>query len=308
MVVLVPEPAKAQWLKDAYPDIHVEQRKKQGRDFGAWKEVILAMLESSTLRKSIKRLTLANDSMYYNKSTPEIMDKLTNTDKPWSCLFENFEYHYHAQSFLLSFHNIALNHPVFKQFWQNYKPYSSRRHSIHRGEVMLSRKLSRALGRPLCILNSTAILKKFKSIETAADLRSVMFRLWAAPAIRSKVGHLIEANFTTLGFRLNDKGVQLKPTKEDRSFEKELLAIDVSKLPETHNPTHAVALLVNRLFMYPVKRDICMRGWHSIGDVVSLLCGFTPDELSDIEYDLRLKAFPTSRGGINRILFDDGRI
>lgn len=308
VVVLVPEPAKAQWLKDAYPDIHVEQRNSKGRDFGAWKEVILAMLESSILRKAIKRLTLANDSMYYNKSTPEIMDKLTNTEKPWSCLFENFEYHYHAQSFLLSFDNTALNHPVFQKFWQKYKPYSSRRHSIHRGEVMLSRKLSRALGRPHCILNSTAIVKKFKSLETAADLRSALFRLWAAPAIRSKFGHVIEGSFITLGFRPSDKGVQVKPTKEDRSFEKELLAIDVSKLPETHNPTHAVALIVNRLFMYPVKRDICMRGWHGIGDVMSLLCGFTPDELTEIEYDLRLKAFPTSRGGIKRILFDDGRI
>ena len=77
VVVLVPEPATAQWLKEAYPDIHVEQRKKQGRDFGAWKEVILAMLESRALRKNIKRLTLANDSMYYNKTTPEIIDKLT---------------------------------------------------------------------------------------------------------------------------------------------------------------------------------------------------------------------------------------
>lgn len=308
VVVLVPEPAKAQWLKDAYPDIHVEQRKKQGRDFGAWKEVILAMLESSALRKSITRLTLANDSMYYNKTTSEIMDKLTNTEKPWSCLFENFDYHYHAQSFLLSFGNAALNHPVFHQFWQNYKPFSSRRHSINLGEVMLSRKLSRALGRPHCILNSTAIMKKFKSVETIADIRSVLFRLWASPDTRLSVGDLLKESFITLGFRPGENGVQVKPTKVDRFFEKELLAIDVSKLPEAYNPTHSVALLVNGLFTYPVKRDICQRAGHRISDVVTLLCGFDADELSDIEDDLRLKGLPTSRGGIKRILFDYGRI
>lgn len=308
VVVLVPEPATAQWLKEAYPDIHVEQRKKQGRDFGAWKEVILAMLESSALRKSIKRLTLANDSMYYNKTTPEIIDKLTITKKQWSCLFENFDYHYHAQSFLLSFDNIALNHPVFQKFWRKYRPYSSRRHSIHRGEAMLSRRLSRVFGRPDCILNSTTMMKKFKSIETSEELRSAMFRLWASPAIRAGAGKVVEASFIAFGFRSGQKGVHVKPTEEEQCFEKEMLAIDISRLPEVQNPTHAVGLLVNYLFVSPVKRDICLRSFHRISDVVALLCGFTEDELSDIERDLRLKGLPVSRGGIKRILFDFGRI
>lgn len=308
VVVLVPDPARAQWLKDAYPEIHVEPRKKQGRDFGAWKEVILAMLESSVLRKTIKRLTLANDSIYYNKTTPEIIDKLTNTEKPWCCLFENFEYHYHAQSFLLSFDNTALNHPVFCKFWRKYKPYSSRRHSIHYGEVMLSRRLSRVLGRPHCILNSTAIMEKFKSVESIADLRSVMFRLWATPIARLTVGKIIEASLIAFGFRPGDKAIYVKPTKENLKFEKQLLAIDVSRLPEVHNPTHSVGLLVNRLFMSPVKRDVCQRGEHRISDVVALLCGFTEEELSDIQQDLRLKGLVISQAGIKRILFDYGRI
>lgn len=308
VVVLVPEPAKAQWLKDAYPDIHVEQRKKQGRDFGAWKEVILAMLESRTLRNRLKRLTLANDSMYYNKTTSEIMDKLTNTEKPWSCLFENFDYEYHAQSFLLSFDNTVLKHPVFQKFWQMYKPYSSRRHSIHRGEAMLSRRISRVFGHPHCILNSTAIMKEFKSLESAADLRSVVFRLWATPASRSSIGEVLEEGVINLGFRPTDTGNKLKPTKEERNFEKQLLATDIAKLPEAHNPTHSVGLLVNRLFGYPVKRDICLRSWHHISDVAALLCGFSEDEIADIEQDLRRKGLPNSHSGINRILFEHGRI
>ncbi len=308
VVVLIPDPAKAQWLKEAFPEVHLERRKPQGRDFGAWKEVVLAITGSSILRRSINRLVLANDSIYYNKTTAEIIERLTKSEKQWSCLFENFDYHYHAQSFLLSFDNVAINHPVFRKFWQNYRPYSSRRHSINRGEALLSKRMSRVFGRPDCILNSTRIMKEFRSIDTHAELRSAMFRLWASPATRAHAGKTLEASFTAFGFRTGKQGHRNEPTKEDQSFEREMLAIDISKLPEAQNPTHSVGLLVNYLFMYPVKRDICLRSWHRISDVVTLLRGFSEHELSDIERDLRLTGLPDSYGGIRRILFEFGRI
>lgn len=60
------------WLKEVYSGILVEQCKNENPDFGAWKEASLSMLESSILRKTIRRLTLANDSMNHNKRTPKI--------------------------------------------------------------------------------------------------------------------------------------------------------------------------------------------------------------------------------------------
>ena len=69
VVVLVHDEQKVPWIKENFPGVHLAGRHKAGRDFGAWKEVLLGLFDRPKLMSSIESLIIVNDSLYFNEKT-----------------------------------------------------------------------------------------------------------------------------------------------------------------------------------------------------------------------------------------------
>lgn len=265
------------------------------------------MFDSEALRCTIEKLVLVNDSLYWNASTRDVIRRLTETPQAWSCLFENFEYHYHAQSFLLAFDNRAINSKAFIGFWSKYKPYSNRRHSIDNGEVKLSKKVGSELGKPECVLNSEFVVRKLLS-ERPEKYNGIVMALEINRHIFRDYGPALERFESNTGPLRNAHGQFGIVTETNNSIELHKLAMTIAKIMECHNPTHMVGLLVNKFFGFPIKRDVCQRGSFQIADVLRLVSGYSEQECAVIACDLRAKELPISMRGIKRMLFEAGRI
>ena len=307
VVVMMHDQRGTAWLRDEFPQIHFAERRKQGRDFGAWKEILVSLFRNKTLSREIERLVLVNDSIYWNTSTSEIIRLLTISPKPWACLFENFEHHYHAQSFLLSFDNLVINSDVFVRFWMKYRPYSSRRHSIDNGEVLLSKRIGAAFGKPDCVLSSVAVVDKVLSVRGEKS-RDIAMSLEGNRYIAREYAAVLGRFEVNVGLSPNSNGNLVCPDEAQFSFELDKIAMLVAVLMECNNPTHTIGLLVNQLCDFPIKRDISQRGAFQIADVLRLLSGYSDLESALIASDLRGKELPISMRGIKRLLFDYGRI
>ena len=116
--------------------VHYLVRPPVGRDFGVYKDACLVLHERGLL-DTCSYLLLANDSMFYPKSTKELIEEAESSCETWACLFENFRDGYHAQSFFLIFGKPVFLHPRFLEFWASYHPSSTRSHAIRKGEIAL---------------------------------------------------------------------------------------------------------------------------------------------------------------------------
>lgn len=101
VVVAVAKDEVAAWLKDEFPQVYVIPREMSGRDFGVWKGLVISLLSRQVLASRVQNLILVNDSLYFNKHTTALIERVTNCGKHWACLYESFVPVYHAQSFLI---------------------------------------------------------------------------------------------------------------------------------------------------------------------------------------------------------------
>ncbi len=303
VIVLSCQSTELAWLKSDFPGVHVVPRAAHGRDFGAWKYFLLDLLASESLRTTLKRLILVNDSMYYNEAgVGRILDFFGSSDRPWMCVYENNEIHYHAQSFLLGFSGAVVRSAAFRDLWARYKPYSTRKHSIDCGEVGLSADMKAAFGMPDCYISSRRLLKALEDMPEAQTMsilecleKSVWGGLTRFKEMRRLMGELPWVN-----------GVYAESANS--APVKRFVGDIVVRLKETRNPSHAIGLISNQLFEAPIKRDICYRGVYRIAHLLQLSVGFSPEELEAIEGDLREKGLPESIVGVRRVLFLLGRI
>jgi hypothetical protein len=307
IVVLMPEERAADWLKREFPQIHIAARSEKGRDFGAWKAILVKLFDSGLLRRSIEKLILVNDSLYWNAASGEIVRGLTETELAWSCLFENFERHYHAQSFLLAFDGRVLNSQAFVGFWAKYKPYSSRRHSINSGEVKLSKVIGKAFGKPECLLSSGLVTRQLR-LKGKENPEDIVISLEINRHVSRDYGSRLSQFKINLGLSPNPMGGFSSVTELSRVIEFHMISNAVATMMESHNPTHMVGLLINVLFGYPIKRDVCQRGSFQIGDVLRVAIGYSEEERGAIARDLRARELLVSMRGVKRVLFDAGRI
>jgi hypothetical protein len=120
-------------LKGLYHTLHV--RNNVGRDFGAYKDAVLPLLNYEPL----ERLVLLNDSCHYLvDKVPEFVNGLLGSHDMIGA-HENFDPPYHLGSFALSFSGRVVKSHSFRDFWTNYLPVNTRRWSILRGEMGVSR-------------------------------------------------------------------------------------------------------------------------------------------------------------------------
>lgn len=116
-------------------------RGNKGLDFGAYRDAVLLLTER---HKEVERLLILNDSVYvFSQGLDKLLSDLLSNDYPVVAAYENWEIHYHLQSFCLGLSGDILRHPRIESYWRRYLPVSVRRWCIHQGEVRLSSVLRR---------------------------------------------------------------------------------------------------------------------------------------------------------------------
>lgn len=303
VIVLTCNEGSISWLRDEYKGVYLAPRSIHGRDFGAWKYMVLAMLRSNKLRNRMQRLLLANDSVYFNKQgARSLVSFLTASKRAWACTYENYEIHYHAQSFLLGFGVEGIRNPAFGGFWEKYVPFGGRPHSINKGEVALSSAMRKAVGVPDCYVSSerlAAAIKKMTDEQTVIAISALQ---------KCRVGPRDEfRRLLVLTGKVPGRGGGYS-AMEKSDLAKEMLWDSVVSLMETKNPTHLVGLVVNQVLEVPLKRDICLRGNYHMAHVVEYCVGYDATEVEVIKEDLRDKGVPEAYRGVRRILYAHGRL
>jgi hypothetical protein len=303
VVVLTYRVSDLDWLRREFPNVIVASRCLRGRDFGAWKYFLLAVLGSDRLKHRLSGLVLANDSMYYNKQgANEFVKYIRESKKHWACVYENNEIHYHAQSFFLGFSGFAINNNKFLEFWKGYRPYSSRRHSINKGEVQFSAKMKKAFGMPDCYVSSGRLLCAMEGMSEKKTI-TVLDALSRGRDVGSREFDEIYKIAGEVPF-VNG----LYTDRPNLDLVKRLMTDFVVWQKEAKNPTHGIGLVANQLLGIPIKRDICYRGAYRMAHVLKFCFGYSADEICEMDEDLRQKGVPESIVGIKRVLFLMGRL
>ena len=131
-----------------------------GYDFGSYKRGIADFMTLS--HEKISHLMIMNDSIIFPLSDPTNKFKtMENGPYDFCGLSENersYSDRYHVQSFCIVFSKKCFSSNVFIKFWEKYRPSSSRRYTIEKGERGLSSVLVKAKFVPGCYYSSDKIL------------------------------------------------------------------------------------------------------------------------------------------------------
>lgn len=114
-----------------------------GRDFGSYKKGFNYIFKKG-FHKHASRIVMLNDSVFYEPSRLEaFLKELVTTRKEVLGATQNFEINYHIGSFCISLAKSITNHKRFINYWRSFRRTDLRRAVIHRGEMGLSKVLSR---------------------------------------------------------------------------------------------------------------------------------------------------------------------
>jgi len=303
------------------------ERASVGRDFGSYRYGLQWIDRFPDRFRNLQTIVLANDSMFYPKSFDREVERMLADPAEWQCLFESYDIQLHAQSFFLVFGRSVFTSPAFRNFWARFRPYSSRVHAIHRGEVGLSRVLCRSGWACKATYTSSRIVSALLEHEEDMDLlwlgelspseewdisRTKLFA--AAAALMRNAAPEQEISTTgCLSASAGSDREQQRLMSNKADFRPDILERRkwihrIGQRCELSNPTHSVALLVNVLFGGPIKRDVCYRGTLDIFQVVQHAAGFDAREREAMERDLVRRGLPASFRGIRRVLWRWGRL
>jgi hypothetical protein len=245
---------------------HFILRGGEGRDFGGF-QCGIEWLHRSGVYAGLDALILANDSLFYSQ-TGLLRDlrELLAGEEPWSCLYESYRPVLHAQSFFLVFRRPLIHSTAFTQFWEEYSPRSARRHAVTKGEIGLSRALTKGGFLPFAVYSSSRV---------GLDVYETLSQQWANAELQE-----------VLNLSIPDTLPKMLPREETP----QQIASLVSRRMEITNPTHGGGLLCNWLYEAPLKRDLHFRGTHAVSHIVRFARGFDKLELQSIERDLKRRA------------------
>lgn len=142
-VILINNGGLSPELVTAYlPYCHsVVERPHGGRDFGGyqWGTEFLRRLGGD---RQIVQVVYCNDSNFIRPSTfAQLLGRIKQMTDDYIGITEVFQFYYHVQSWFFVISGRVFVSPMFQQFWQEYVPLSSRRHSINRGEAGIAKHL-----------------------------------------------------------------------------------------------------------------------------------------------------------------------
>lgn len=316
---------KAQLLDKSYLLI---ERANLGRDFGAYRDGVSVLLRHT---KDVDRLVLLNDSLFFfDRGLDQFIARLSG-DQEFIGVTEVFEFHYHVQSYALSFGRHVVNSKEFRRFWRRYRPISSRRWSIHNGEVKLTRRLTKAGFRPHILYQAAELVPHLQTRSVRELLESVCL---LPTAVREKLylefdsilggeGHpdsiaAIEAiahGVRTFGNRpgaARGEGALQKIMAQAESMERWSFEIFVNRIVAAiaaHNQVHAGGFLFARYLGLPViKRDIFYRQVYTLEDIHRIIGELARPLRDEMMADLRRAGTSANFRGLRKLLHYHGSI
>jgi len=116
-------------------------KKNYGYDFGAWKTGLTAI---GNKINSYNGLILCNDSVFGPiTSFKKYFDKISKENFDVYGMTDNQQISYHIQSFFIYYSHKAFNHPVFKDFFDDFKIYEDKQTLIENNEIKFSERLQK---------------------------------------------------------------------------------------------------------------------------------------------------------------------
>ena len=269
-------------------------RRNKGLDFGAYKDAVLKLMQGE---EAISRLLILNDSVYVVRDgLDELLEDLLSEEYPVVAAYENWELHYHFQSFCLALSGATLNHPKVRQFWRRYRPISIRRWCIDHGEVKLSNALRKVAPQFKVIFEINDLLEALGANTDWATI--LQYREFIPRPIRKR-------------FPSDDVLSMLAAsTPQERSIILRRLKERMSDLLMTRAQAHTGCFFFPKFLSSPfLKRDIVYRELFTLYEVERMLdeLGWT-DETAPIVDEIRrrgtaahLRGFAKIRSGLGLI-------
>ena len=144
-------------------------RRNIGRDFGAYKHGVLALLNSKHYNP--ERLLLLNDSVFYRNEGLDFFIGEMLSDHEFIGVAENYEFHYHVGSYALAMGPKIIKDKRFKEYWEKYKLTEVRPKVIKRGEVGLNKLIIDHIAIKPHVIYS---LRKLHSAIKNEDMRNLI--------------------------------------------------------------------------------------------------------------------------------------
>lgn len=161
-------------------------RNNSGFDIGAFRDATIYL---NSQEYEATRVIYLNDSIYFFQGgLTNLFSRLVTSNSDICAPFENWEIHYHIQSFCFAISGRIFRHSIFQNFWERYIPVNSRLWAINKGEVGLSRTMI-PLAESIDIVYRPKNLRDHLSEIETLDSRMNLGRLIPMP-IRSQSSEL----------------------------------------------------------------------------------------------------------------------
>jgi Rhamnan synthesis protein F len=313
------------------------ERADLGRDFGGYRDGIRILQHRCN---SIERLILLNDSLFYFENGLDALVEGLDGEHDVIGMTEVFEHHYHIGSYAISVSRAVLLNPQFQRYWKRYRPIPTRRWSIHKGEVGLSRMLMKAGFKPHILYHGAQLTPYMRSaslheLMTATHflpnyLRNRLFdhldqlrvaqtssKLSAIDTLSRSVSRLQRFDnpqITHLRLANTTKLLSISHLTTTTHRERERVArnnfVDlVISTITTRNQIHVGGFLfVKYLSMPAFKRDIFYRDVYGFADIDEILSSVKEPMRQQIMADLRQKGSQSHFKGLTKILAKHGSI
>lgn len=303
------------------------ERKNIGRDFGAYKDGVNYVLENFP---DANRIVLMNDSVFFMRRTLDKLIADLNGAHDFIGVTEVHQFHYHVQSFLLSFSREAIRSKAFIRFWKRYLPINTRRWTIHRGEIRLTRQMTKAGFRPHILFQAAHLLPHLQNrparevIEATRLLPSesrgdlywnflpILGENYSPAAVsaveaiasgvrrihsgglRSADGQLSRINSRAIG--MDQLSLGIFPNQ---------IVFSISQNNQMH---HGGFLFIKYLGLPLLKRDIFYRELYTLEDVYQFLTEIDEPLRDEILGDLRRSGSGAHLRGLFRIMYRHGSL
>jgi hypothetical protein len=258
-----------------------------GRDFGGYKDAISILLAQFG---TPERLIIANDSIFYLRDG--LADLIAGLDGPEDFVgaSEVFDHHYHVGSYLLSFGRRAIELDAFRKFWMRYKPVTTRRWAILKGEGRLTGMLIKAGFKP-------------KVLYKAEDLREHL-AVTSPEAFSERVSLLPGPWRRNFAAAFEDVRQQLQAADAGREPGAIDTASPIIAAVVASNQMHTGGFLFHRFMgLSIIKRDIVFRGLYQLEEVHRALAHLPKDELADVMNDLSIRGSGDQLCAWQRLLY-----
>jgi hypothetical protein len=313
------------------------ERQNVGQDFGGYKDGISELLKRTN---DIERLAILNDSLFFFEKNIDNLITGLDGEQDVIGMTEDFHLHYHIQSFALSFSRAVLEDRRLRNYWRHYRPISTRRWVVARGERGLTRQLMRSSFKPHILYHGAMLLPKLRALSlhdllSAVQLMPKRFRddlykeinkvrkihtTETLPAIETLAKSarrlnrlddvaIDELRDATIGQMLTMSEQIAKVHSERERWTIENLSDRIVSTITDGNQVHIAGFLFMKYLGMPAfKRDVFFREVYELEEVDEIMSELSAPMKEEVMGDLRQKGTARLLKGLRKILYRHGAI